>query len=57
MGIAEETVAEDAEGARGITEGLGGFGGRAALDVIGSKRLVLAVFWMLGFEKEAARIC
>jgi hypothetical protein len=50
-------VAEDAKGARGITIGPGGFGGRAALNVVGSKGLVLALFWMVGFEKEAAWIC
>jgi hypothetical protein len=56
-GITQETVAEDAEGARRITEGLSSFGGRAALDVIGSKRLVLALFGMLGLEEEAAWLC
>jgi hypothetical protein len=56
-GITQEAVAEDAKGARGIPEGLGRLGGREALDVIGSKRLVLSLFGMLGLEKEAARIC
>ena len=49
-------MAEDAEGARGIPEGLGGFGGRAALDIIGSKHLILALFGVLGLKEEAAGI-
>ena len=57
MGFPDETVAKDTEGARGITEGFGGFAGRAALDVIGSKRLVLALFGMLGLKEEAAGVC
>ena len=57
MGIADEAVTEDAEGAWGITKGFGGFGGRAPLDVIGAKRLVLALLGMFGLEEEVTGIC
>ena len=50
-------MTEDAEGARRITKGLGGFGGGTALDVIGPKRLVLALLRVLGSQEESAGIC
>ena len=57
LGIAAESVTEDAEGARRITKGLGGFGGSTALDVIRPKRLVLALLGMLGLQEESAGMC
>jgi hypothetical protein len=57
MGIAQETVAEDSEGAWRIAKSARGLGGGEPLDIIGAKSLVLALLGMLRAEEKAWRIC
>ena len=54
VGIATELVAEDAEGAGGITEVGGDVGGGFLVDEIGAQGFVLTLFGMEGLEEEAA---
>jgi hypothetical protein len=57
MGIAQETVAEDSEGARRIAKSARSLGRGEPLDVIGAKGLVLALLGVLRAEEKALRIC
>jgi hypothetical protein len=50
---APELVAQDAEGAGGVTESFGGLSRGQAFDEIGSQSFVLAVEGVYGFQKEA----
>jgi len=52
MGITQETVAEDAEGAWGVAEGAGNLLGGAALEEIGAEGFVLALHGELRGEEE-----
>ena len=56
VGIATQLVAEDAEGAGGITEVGGDVGGGFLVDEIGAQGFVLTLFGMEGLEEEAATI-
>ena len=50
-------MTKDAESACRVSEGAGDLLGGASVDVIGAESFVLAVFGLLRFQKEAARLC
>lgn len=54
VGIAAEVMAEDMEGADGVTEVTGGHFGREVIDEIGAEGFIEAVFGMSRLEEEAA---
>ena len=56
LGIVTEVIAEDAEGAWGVTEGAGNLLGGAALEEIGAEGFVLALFGQGGLAEEAAGV-
>jgi hypothetical protein len=57
MRVAEEGVAEDAESARRITEGAGGFVGGLSFDVVGPEGFVLALFGVAGLPEKGGWVC
>ncbi|OLE74517.1 hypothetical protein AUG19_08450 [archaeon 13_1_20CM_2_54_9] len=56
-GIAEKGMTEDAEGTCGVAEVAGDLLGRTGFDKASAQSLILALFRVAGFEKEAVRFC
>jgi hypothetical protein len=54
LGFTAEVMAKDIERIQRISKGTGHFFRRTALDEIGAKGFILALFGVLGFEEEAA---
>ena len=56
LGVVAKVVAQDAEGAWGVTECAGGLLGGTAFDKVGAQGLVLALFGGGGLKEEGARV-